>query len=321
MNPTLEWHENGELRSIAVLDRVFIGRVCSAVPIEKRILIEQTSVSRDHAVVAREGSILSIRDTSRNGTRINGVRISPAISHRLSEGDRIGIGDFDIVVHLGVGESSRQNDDSLDETTTLTIESVVTHLVADVRGFSSMAQHQPSGELHSLITRIFERFSAVVNTHQGVVKDFAGDAIFAFWEHGPSGVADVAVSACQAARVQMRELNSLVAASGMSEPLRVGWGISTGRVTLSHYGVRQDSMAVVGDATNLAFRLAGLANKTLDAPVVLCEHTAQLVRPKMAVVSLGRVETKGRAGQEEVYGLVENDIESGVMPPLPSDSR
>lgn len=320
MYPTLEWLENGELRCIPVVDRVFIGRVCSAVPVDKRILIEQTSVSRDHAVVSRAGTNLSIHDSSRNGTRVNGVRISPATNHPLGDGDRIGIGTVEIVVRLGVGAQTTPVNESLDETTTLTIESVVTHLVADVRGYSAMAQHNPSADLRTLITRLFERFSDAVNVHRGVVKDFAGDAIFAFWEHGPGVNADVAISACNAALVQLRELDTLEFAGLIEQPLRVGWGIATGRVTLSHYGVRQDSMAVIGDATNLAFRLAGLASKTLEAPIVLCEHTAQLVRPKLAVISLGSVETKGRTGREEVYGLVVNsNLGSGGTPLLPSN--
>lgn len=320
MNPMLEWQENGELRCIPVVDRVFIGRVCSAVPIDKRILIEQTSVSRDHAVVTRAGANLFIHDSSRNGTRVNGVRISPATNHLLSDGDRIGIGNVEIVVLLGVGTQTPPANESLDETTTLTIESVVTHLVADVRGYSAMAQHNPSADLRTMITRLFEQFSGAVNAHRGVVKDFAGDAIFAFWEHGPSDNAEAAVSACNTALVQLRELDALEFSGLVEQPLRVGWGIATGRVTLSHYGVRQDSMAVIGDATNLAFRLAGLANKTIDVPIVLCEHTAELVRPKLAVVSLGPVKTKGRTGREEVYGLVMNStLESGGTPLLPLD--
>lgn len=304
MNPTLQWQENGESRSVAVMDRVFIGRVCSGAPVNKRILIEQSSVSRDHAVVTVTGAALSIRDTSRNGTRVNGVRITSGSEHALSTGDCISIGTFNIVVNLGGDVQDSQPHSALDVTTTLSIEEIVTHLVADVRGYSTLAQQHPSDAVRGLLSQLFERFSETVNQNHGVVKDFAGDAIFAFWEHGQELNIDTAVLACRTALMQFGELNKLPQIALMDTPLRVGWGIATGRVTLSHYGVRQDTMAVVGDATNLAFRLAGLANKALDAHIVVCDSTAKLVQADLPLIELGEVETKGRSGREKVWSLV-----------------
>jgi len=76
---------------------------------------------------------------------------------------------------------------------------------------------------------------------------------------------------------------------------------------LSHYGMRAENLAVVGDSTNLAFRLAALANKELDSSIVLCASTARLVGPYLGVRSLGAVATKGREGLEDVFGLVHGD--------------
>lgn len=303
-NATLQWQENGQSRSVAVVDRVFIGRVCSGAPVNKRILIEQASVSRDHAVVTVTGTTLSIRDTSRNGTRVNGIRITSGSEHALHTGDCINIGTFDIVVNLSSDAQRAQVQTELDVTTTLSVEEVVTHLVADVRGYSTLAQQHPSDAVRGLLSQLFERFSEAVNRHHGVVKDFAGDAIFAFWEHGQDAKTEMAVRACRTALMQYDELNKLPQIAQMETPLRVGWGIATGRVTLSHYGVRQDTMAVVGDATNLAFRLAGLANKALDSNIVVCDCTAKLVPAELRLVELGEVETKGRTGRETVWSLV-----------------
>ena len=55
-----------------------------------------------------------------------------------------------------------------------------------------------------------------------------------------------------------------------AESLKMGWGITTGSVTMSHYGSRASDLALVGDCTNLAFRLSGIANKDLDKKIILC---------------------------------------------------
>ena len=81
------------------------------------------------------------------------------------------------------------------------------------------------------------------------------------------------------------------------------WGLTTGSATLSHYGVRHTDLALVGDSINLAFRLSTIANNEVKSAIVLCRHTAELVRDEFALADLGRVRTKGRSGLERVYGI------------------
>jgi class 3 adenylate cyclase len=124
-----------------------------------------------------------------------------------------------------------------------------------------------SAVVYTLIKEIFAQFSTIVNTHQGTVKDYAGDAVFAFWEHPGGFSANQALSACQAALSQLRsvpEIHRHLTGRGLAMPLPVlGWGLTTGRVTMSHYGSRSAGLALVGDCINLAFRLSSMANKTV----------------------------------------------------------
>ena len=83
----------------------------------------------------------------------------------------------------------------------------------------------------------------------------------------------------------------------------MGWGITTGKVTLSHYGSRAADLALVGDCTNLAFRLSGLANKELSEKIVICSQTARLVKNQLSIKDLGSIPIKGRKGQEQVFAL------------------
>ncbi len=297
----------GENQSILVQDRIYIGRTCTGVPVDRRILIAEPNVSRDHAVITFFGGILTIKDTGRNGTRLNGVRITSSVEHPLKNTDVLEIGTLTFHVASTPGhEHSFSGESATSETQTVALEEYVTHLVADVRGFSTFSQHSHSSDVYEVMSEIFAFLSKAVHAHRGTVKDYAGDAIFAYWEHGDKEASQQAVCACRAARKQLLDCNRLITSlSGQSDtgPLRIGWGISTGKVTLAHYGLRNDNVAVVGDSTNLAFRLSSLANKTLTSPIILCENTARLVTDTLSVTSVGHVHTKGRTGKEHVYSL------------------
>ena len=81
----------------------------------------------------------------------------------------------------------------------------------------------------------------------------------------------------------------------------MGWGITTGSVTLSHFASRAADLALVGDCTNLAFRLSGMANKELPHKIIICSRTADLVADKFTIKDLGQVAIRGRKGTEQIY--------------------
>ena len=306
--PALIWENTEKQRQqMNVVDRVFIGRVCQGVAHDKRIIIDSPNVSRDHAVISRMHGRLLLKDTSRNGTRINGVRVTPGSEVELHSEDKIEIGDIEIRVNLTEGGVTRLSSFEGDATRVISITETVTHLVADVRGFSGLTQRSQSKAVFDFVSDLFQLLTDVVHQHHGTVKDFAGDAIYAFWEHGELVSSQKALQACFAARDQMYALEKYLSQRAQDDPLRsisLGWGISTGAATLSHYGIRQDNLALVGDSTNLAFRLAAMANNTLADPIILCANTAKLVQEKLALTDVGAVETKGREGKEQVYGVL-----------------
>ncbi len=309
MYPRINWLDEAGLgHSVAIRDRVYLGRTCHGVPAAKRILIDDPDISRDHAVITWNQGVLTIMDASRNGTRINGVRATPGVEQPLSDRDVISLGTHCYTVKLTQRATVAPNPEEVAETHTLAIDEVVTHLVADVRNYSTLAQNSSPSQVCTLVTQLFDTLSPIVHDHHGTIKDYAGDAIFAYWEHGPTAHTEPALNACHAARAQLaacQELAALAHQRGDQElaAVRIGWGIATGTVTLSHYGVRQDNVAIVGDATNLAFRLSGLANKDVPVPIVLCHHTARLLGDALALNDLGTVHTKGRQGKERVFGI------------------
>lgn len=305
----LEWtDEHGHEHRQPVTDKVFIGRGCKGLAGDRCIVVEEATVSRDHAVVSWNGSALEIIDMSRNGTWLNEVRMSPGALVRLKDADKIRLGGVTFTVSCPQADTQNRAPVRWDEATSITPTLTwVTHLVADVRNFSTLTQAYDSQNAYNLMNEIIRSFSEIVRTFKGTIKDYAGDAVFAFWSHADKPAPPQALLACQAALAQAgairRIATSIHAEKQMKDPIRMGWGIATGHVTISNYGDRSADLAIVGDATNLAFRLSGLANKKLPAAIVICRQTAELVQDRMAVQNLGPVRTKGRSGKENVFAL------------------
>jgi len=188
-------------------------------------------------------------------------------------------------------------------------EIVVTNLVAEIRQFSEFSQEQASSKVYEFIREIFDCFSTIVADFNGTVKDYAGDAIFAFWDHPEQKNRNRTVLACQAALKQMQSLAQIrEELSGKyrdAENIRMGWGLTTGTVTLSHFGSRAADIALVGDCTNLAFRLSGMANKELPHKIIICSQTEDLVTEEFIIKDLGRVANQGskRQGANFCFGL------------------
>ncbi len=313
--PCLEWQDvEGCCHHVDVIERLYIGRVCQGVPADKCIIIGDANVSRDHAVITCVGCALVIKDSSRNGTWVNNVRITPGGEQKLTSGDFVHVGSTKLHV-VFPEQSDRHNPGEVDQVETtrvLSRQKMVTHLVADIRGFSTLAQQTESSLLFEVLLQLYESLTNIVHENRGTVKDFAGDAIFAFWEHNDKNDLAVVRSACHAALVQQKAATALF--SSLPEKysklrhLELGWGISTGPVTVSHYGVRSENLALVGDSTNLAFRLSGLANKELSSTIVICHKTAEMVEQFMLVTPLGGVDTKGRTGKEAVFSITQEAV-------------
>jgi class 3 adenylate cyclase len=264
-------------------------------------------VSRDHAVVRLTHSGVEIVDLSKNGTWVNDVRMAPGASRSLQDGDRITLGGISFLLSCPHATPPPEEDAWTEQTSVSQTAVSVTNLVADVRGFSAFSQQVDSKTVYTFIKAVFSRFSTIVNAYHGTVKDYAGDAIFAFWEHPAELSAEQALPACRAAVEQfssLPEIHGQLRDSGLDlPPPLLGWGITTGQVTLSHYGSRSADLALVGDCINLAFRLSSMASKTLQAPIVLCSRTASLVSQRLPLQDLGNHEIRGRSGHEHLFGI------------------
>jgi len=309
-HPYLEWiDENQQTHRVEIVDRICMGRTCKGIDPKKRILLQFPLVSRDHAEINWTAGRLQITDTSINGTWVNDVRMAAGSSKELSDGDIIGIGYSLLrVVYPKVATDAVPSQTYTELTIVSALEEVVTSLVADLRGFSAFCQTHDSVDVYGMINEIFDRFSKIVEDFKGTVKDYAGDSVIAFWEHQFGDPAGQSELACRAAIRQMLSLDQIRVELSEKyadvENLRMGWGITTGPVTLSHYGSRAADLAMVGDCINLANRFSGMANKDIPENIIVCSHTAELVGDRFELKDLGLNSIPGRQGKEHIFALL-----------------
>ncbi len=308
-NYYLEWlDEFRQTQRIEIVDKIYIGRTCKGIDPHRRILQDNPRVSRDHAEISLTAGRLQILDTSRNGTWVNNTRMAAGSSKDLSDGDAIRIANLELqIIGPKSAEDLRLDHPMTELTMVSSLEEVVTSLVADMRGFTAYCQSHASSDVHGMMREIFDQFSKTVENYNGTIKDFAGDAVFAFWEHQFEDPTTQTVRACRAALRQLQNFSHILVELADKdadvEKLQMGWGITTGPIILSQFGSRAADLAMVGDCVNLASRLAGMANKDTPENILMCARTASLVENAFVARDLGLFAIRGREGREHVFAL------------------
>jgi len=173
----------------------------------------------------------------------------------------------------------------------------VTVLFCDLVGSTAMGEQIDPETLRNLLSRSFDRVSAIVESHGGVVEKFIGDAAMAVFGI-PRVHEDDALRAVRAA-AEIRE--ALQAVAGVGGGAKVAWrtGIATGEVVAGDAGA--GSRLVTGDAVNVAARLQQAAH---PGEILITAETHQLVRDAVHVEALGEVAVKGRQAPIEAFRLL-----------------
>ena len=153
----------------------------------------------------------------------------------------------------------------------------------------------------------YETLEREVETLGGTLKEFQGDAIFAFWERNEA-TRDHASQACRAA-LHLNEAVRRLAADpegwGIpSHPLAMDFALATGLVTISGYGSDGAmGLSMVGESVVLAFRIEKFANEK-TGPIIVCPDTMNLAKDSFEFKSIGKHRAKGFDEEHSLYALV-----------------
>jgi len=172
-NTFLAWLEQSDGTRVQLLVDCPIGRLP-----ENKIVFADEKVSRHHALIQhREYNEYWLVDVgSSNGTFLNHRRIrAPALLHN---GDIIHIGDHALSFHQVIGLEN----DARSVNTLFEVKSIYAWLlVADVEGSSRLQESCPLDEARQVIHDWMCKARQVVESRGGVVNQFLGDGVFAYW--------------------------------------------------------------------------------------------------------------------------------------------
>ncbi len=318
--------------STPVYDWRVVGRECAGVDERHRLLIDDQAVSRTHLELRLDLELDQawLTDHSTNGTRLNGHRIERSIPVRIKPGDRVRLGGAELQFRsrrfaAGPGATATSPARDLKTIREISVTEMVM-VVGDIIGFSTIAETTADRVLLENIDRLYTGLRQILARHHGTLSNYVGDAFFATWEaaaldgaaydsaaydsvtpEGAGGGGDAvdparsAVAfAVEAAETVPRIAAGLDLRDPEGGPLRMGWGVALGPAAVSQ--LTGMLVTVLGDATNVAFRLSGLAARDGRPDVLVTDAVYDATSAAFAFTSPSAIQVKGRRQPVQVLG-------------------
>ena len=193
----------------------------------------------------------------------------------------------------------------------------VTVLFADIVGSTALGERLAVDEVKALVGEVVTRMSRAVEEFGGTIQAYQGDGICAYFGV-PAAHADDPERAARAA-LRILELVHEHAAD-----IRAAWdidrfdvrvGVNTGQTAVGSVGAAHPQAVALGDTTNVAARLEGLAE---PGTILVGEATARQLERRFVLEERGAVTVKGRAKPVRTSVLVRARAGSheGVRTPL-----
>ena len=319
-------------RSTPVYDWLVVGRECGGVDERHRLLIDDPAISRSHLELRLDLELDQawLTDHSTNGTRLNGQRIERSIPVRLKPGDRIRLGGAELQFRsrrfaAGPGAGAPAVVPDLNTIREISVTDMVM-VVGDIIGFSTIAETTGDRVLLENIDRLYAGLRQLLTRHHGTLSNYVGDAFFATWEAAApdSGTVDTATFdraardrsaaggdavdparsavafAVEAAETVPRLAAGLDLRDPGGGPLRMGWGVALGPAAVSQ--LTGMLVTVLGDATNVAFRLSSLADRDGRPGVLVTDAVYDATAAAFAFTSPSAIQVKGRRQPVQVLG-------------------
>lgn len=173
------------------------------------------------------------------------------------------------------------------------VNQVVTVIFADIRGFTSLAEHAAPETVVQLLNKYFSAMTDIIFAHGGTLDKFIGDELMALFGAPTATPQDAtnAVNAAVAMQRRMIGINEELRAEGFQE-IGIGIGLHTGLATVGYIGSeRRSEYTAIGDTVNLASRLQSNA---LSGQILLSEATAQAARSSYQLTPREPITVKNR---------------------------
>lgn len=154
------------------------------------------------------------------------------------------------------------------------VNQIITVLFADIRGFTSISEHENPEKVVGLLNHYFTAMTEIIFEHGGTLDKYIGDGLMALFG-APTATPDDARNALNAAVAMQRRLVTLkteLAEQGFDR-IAIGIGLHTGIATIGYIGSeRRSEYTAIGDTVNLAARLE---SNTVGGQILISEATVR----------------------------------------------
>jgi class 3 adenylate cyclase len=179
----------------------------------------------------------------------------------------------------------------------------VTVLIADLVDFTVLAESVDTETLTLVTNDYMTAMSQTVDSHGGLVNEFAGDGLMAmFGAPDGMGLVEQAVSAVRAAQAMqglLPALNGIWQQAGVTVPMQMRIGINTGVLSVGSFGSEgRVTYTAIGLHTNIAARLEAHCP---PGDILMSSTTWELVKDRIATEERGEVLCKGVRQPVRVY--------------------
>ena len=185
---------------------------------------------------------------------------------------------------------------------------VMTVFFSDIAGFSTISELLTPAGLVTVINEYLTLASLPIKEHKGVLNQFIGDAVSAFWGPPFVGETDHATLACYAAMEQFDQLAKLQrmlpdimgVRKGLPQ-IKIRIGLATGEVVAGNIGSENaKSYTVMGPTVQLAERLEG-ASKQYGTEILMAEATYELVKDTIVTREIDHITVPGYDRPIRIY--------------------
>ncbi len=183
-------------------------------------------------------------------------------------------------------------------------EKDVAILFTDIVKYTQFAEAFPAYDVVHVLNRYYHSMNEIIEHHDGVISDVAGDGILALF-----GVMKDSENAVWDAIKAVRDMNTALIKFNEYLDQMYNWsfgiraGINFGKVIVGNFDTgMMKKVAAIGDAVNLASRIE-TANKDLGTHLLVSESAHEQIQALVKTRATYRTPLKGKAGEYLLYEI------------------
>ena len=174
-------------------------------------------------------------------------------------------------------------------------------LMSDIRGFTLISESLSPEKIISLMNHYFSHMIEVIQKHHGIIVDFFGDGVLAFFDPLDGPITSTVYRAAQCALEMQNEMKAFNTEMGEESlpQLKMGIGLNAGEVVVGNIGSEiRAKYGIVGSAVNITQRIQ---SKAKGGEVVISESVYHHVSGEVAIKRSFSTSLKGIQGEIKLF--------------------